>query len=374
MVHCVIELILLRMDAEEYSCLSQTQTAGFSTVWNDNFATDSSLNRSLFGIQWGNSSDFSFSNGAFTLSSKASEGWSNAGFMRPDFNAGSGDGYGRYTAVASLDAGQGAGICIDLWPSNNQWPGAEIDLLETSGSSRSTGIATVHWAGSGNSNQYDYHTFSVNLTQKNTYSVDWERGSITYSVNGHVIFKNTAHVPLDAADGGVNESFGAEVVNAGSGAVSSAVNLHLYSMSYAKPTSSSAASVSADTKTTTTTASASPTMQFLTASNTTQVLASGESLTVSGSGNTIALPASGSITLGGSVLSNTLDLRSVMATSGWDHQAADLAKYVSSSTTNGGADLRLSVHNTGGASLLTADLVGQGHTTLAVVEQHSLFG
>ncbi len=373
MVRCVIRPFVLRVDAEENHGLSETQASGFTTVWNDNFASSSSLNQSIFGIKWGNSDDFSSSDGGLTLTSKASEGWSSLGFMQDDFGASSGEGYGRYSAVASLNGGEGAGACILLWPSNNQWPGQEIDLLET-GNSRSTGIATVHWAGSGDSNAYDYHTFSVDLTQKNTYTVDWEKGSITYYVNGNEIFKTTSHVPLDAADGGVNESFGAEVTNAGSGAVSSSVSLHLYDMSYSKTTSSSASTVASDTATTTASASASPTMQFLTASNTTQLLSSGESLTVSGTGNTIALPASGSVTLSGGILSNTLDLRSALDASGWDHQTADLAKYLSATTANGGADVVLSVHKLGGASVLSADLVGQGHTTLAVIEQHSLLG
>jgi hypothetical protein len=41
-------------------------------------------------------------------------------------------------------------------------------------------------------------------------------------------------VPNDAADGGVNESFGAEVTDASSAPVSSSVSLNLYSMSYAQ--------------------------------------------------------------------------------------------------------------------------------------------
>nr|WP_321985637.1 family 16 glycosylhydrolase [uncultured Lichenicoccus sp.] len=352
--------------------MSETLASGFKTVWNDNFASNPALNQSIFGLRWGNADDFSSANGALTLTSNASEGWSAVGFMQDDFGASSGEGYGRYSVQASLDAGQGAGVCLVLWPANNQWPGQEIDLLETSGSSRSTGVATVHWAGSGNSNQYDYHTFSADLTQKNTYMVDWEKGSLTYYVNGQEIFKTTSHVPLDAADGGVNESFGAEVTNAASGAVSTSVSLNLYDMKYSAPTSSASSAVAFDTSTTA--ASASPTMQFLTASNTTQALTTGQSLSVSGTGNTITLPAAGSVTLSVSILSNTLDLSSALTASGWDHRAADLAKYLSASTTNGGADLVLSVHKAGGASVLTADLVGQGHTTLAVLEQHSLLG
>ena len=361
MVQCGIMPSVLWNDAtEEYSLVS-TQSSSSSTSWDVNFNNASSLDQSIFALKWGNSNDFSFANGALTLTSSASEGWSNTGFMQADFGASSGNGYGKYSVVASLDSGQGAGVNLVLWPANNSWPGQEIDLLET-GSSRNTGTATVHWAGSDGSDQYDYHNFSIDLTQKNTFTVDWEPGSITYSVDGKQIFSTTSHVPTDAADGGTNESFGAQVVNAQYGAVSSSVSVNLYDMSY---------TASGDT---TSTSTPSSKMQFLTASNVTQAVTSGEQLSISGTGDTITLPSAGSATLSGSILSNTLDLRGALSAAGWDHRASDLAKYLTSSTTNGGADLMLSVHKAGGASVLSLDLVGQGHTKLAVIEHHSLLG
>ncbi|WP_428390961.1 glycoside hydrolase family 16 protein [Lichenicoccus sp.] len=333
----------------------------YNTVWNDNFGSDQSLNHGIWSISWGRSDDFKFANGSLTLTSQASEGWSSTGFMRPDFNSGAGDGYGLYSATASLDKGQAGGICIDLWPANNQWPGAEFDLLESNDSSRNSGYATVHWKGSNGANDYSSTTIKVDLTQKNTFSVDWERGSETYYVNGHEVFRNTSQVPLDHADGGVNESFGAQVTSAKYGAVSSAVNLHLYDMSYAK--ASNAASVAPIQ------AAAKPAMRFLQGSGATVTLGAGAQATELGHANTLLLPAAGQVTLSGNILSDTLDLRAAMTASGWNHQMADIGKFLSSSTTAAGSSL--SVHTASGGSVLTLALEGQ-HASLPIFEAHAL--
>ncbi len=213
---------------------STLNLADYTPVWNDNFANDTTLNASLFPVSWGNSNDFSFANGSLTLTSYASEGWSAVGFMQADSGATAAQGYGLYSVTASTNAGQGVGVCAVMWPSNNSWPGPEIDLLENwSDPSQQTGYATIHWAGAGNSNQQDIHQFSIDLTKPNTFAMDWRPGSLTYYINGTEIFQVTgSEVPKDAAQGGVNESFGAEVTAAGSGAVSSSVSLHLYDMSY----------------------------------------------------------------------------------------------------------------------------------------------
>lgn len=275
-----------------------------------------------------------FANSALTLRSTAAEGWSNTGFMQSNFGTTSGEGYGLYSATASLDAKQGAGICIVLLPANNTWPGAEIDLLESSDVNRTTGLATVHWKGTGDTNRYTATSFTIDLTEKHVYSVDWERGSLTYYIDGKEIFQDTSHVPLDAADGGVNESLGAEVTAAKYGAVSSVVDLNLYDMSY--PTRNSTM--------TATTSSSSTAMRFITSTGSTVAIASGEFLTDRGHGNTLTLPASGTATLAGNILSETLDLRAAMTASGWDHQMSDITKYL-----------------------------GEGKTTLATLEGHSLF-
>jgi len=217
--------------------MTSLNTGNYKTVWQDNFGSDSSLNTGLWPVKWGNGDDFSFNNGGLTLTSYASEGWSPVGFMQADYGAGYAQGYGLYSATFSADAGQGAGICICMWPADNVWPGAEIDLVEDwADPSRQSGDATIHWAGSGDSNQYQSYAFTADMTQKTTVAMDWEPGSLTFYVNGNEVFTTTSNVPADAAQGGVNECFGAEVTSAGSGPVSSSVSLNLYSMSYAQYT------------------------------------------------------------------------------------------------------------------------------------------
>ncbi len=250
--------------------------ANYTTVWNDNFANDTSLNTSLFPVAWGNSDDFSFGNGGLTLTSSASEGWSAAGFMQADTSASDGQGYGLYSATFSADAGQGLGICIVMWPANNVWPGAEIDLAEDwSNTDRQSGNATIHWAGAGNSNQSQTYGFNANMTQPTTVAMDWEPGSLTFYVNGQEVFQYTgANVPADAANGGVNESFGAEVTAAGSAPVSSSVSLNLSDMSYSAYTpgagsGSTASTPSGSTGTTTDTSTSTATSTSTTGTSST---------------------------------------------------------------------------------------------------------
>ena len=208
--------------------------ANYTTVWNDNFATDSNLNYTQFPVAWGYGNDFVFANGSLTLTSYASQGWAATGFMQAATGATAGQGYGLYSVTASANAGEGVGICAVMWPADNNWPGPEIDLLEDwNDPTRQTGYATIHWKGANNSNGQDIHQFTIDLTKPHTFAMDWEPGSLTYYIDGKEIFQVTgAEVPKDAAQGGVNEAFGAEVTAAGSAPISSSVSLHLYDMSY----------------------------------------------------------------------------------------------------------------------------------------------
>lgn len=213
--------------------MTSLDLSNYTSVFDDDFSKDTSLDTSIWTLSWGYSDDYSFSNGGLTITSYASEGWAPVGFMQADFGATSGEGYGLFSATASLDANQGSGVCIVLWPANGSWPGQEIDLLESSDPTRQTAYATVHWAGTDDSNQYQTFSLSLDLTKEHTYSIDWEPGSLTYYIDGTEIFTTTSHVPTDAAHGGVNETLGAEVTGAQYGAVSSSVSLNLYDMSYA---------------------------------------------------------------------------------------------------------------------------------------------
>lgn len=204
--------------------------SNYQTVWNDNFTQDSSLNSSIFPIQWGDSSEFSFNNG-LTITSDGSF----AGFTTPDFSSSDSYGYGLFQATLSVPSNdQQPGVAVLLWPASNQWPGPEIDLAEQL---NGQAYMTVHWADANDNNQYQsYFLPNVDLTQKTSVALDWEPGSLTYYVNGQEVVQYTSGgsvpIPADAADGGQNEAFGAQV------GTSSGDQLTLYDMSYSQYTGS----------------------------------------------------------------------------------------------------------------------------------------
>ncbi len=209
--------------------------AAFSRVWADDFSQDSTLNRSLFPVMWGDATDFRFAAGALTLTSYAAKNWQALGFLQYDGGASAGQGYGLYQVSAALDANQGPGICLCLWPADNQWPGPELDLLESWDSSRQAGFTSVHWKAADGSDAYSSSSITLDLTQRHSYALDWEAGQLSYYVDGALLFVVTGNVPLDFAHGGINETFGAVVSAAGVNPTSRSVALHLYSMSYSVP-------------------------------------------------------------------------------------------------------------------------------------------
>ncbi len=180
-------------------------SSGFTTVWNDNFTQDSSLNSSLFPIRWGAASEFSFGANGLTLTSNGAP----SGFMNSDQGAGKSTGYGLYQATFTMPPDQSTGAYICLWPSTNQWPGPELDFVEQlNGKS----YCTVHWMGSNGSNQFQSFFYNANLAQPTTVALDWEANSLTFYVNGRQVVQYLAGgavpIPKDYADGGENESFG----------------------------------------------------------------------------------------------------------------------------------------------------------------------
>ena len=210
----------------------------FKTVFDDNFGNDSSLNWSLWGARWGNSDQFSFGNGALTLTSSAWEGWKPVGFLQQPSGKSAGEGYGLFQFTGYANAGQGTGISFEMWRADNVWldsskPGAgtEMDLLETQGG---RAFSTIHWYDSSWSNNdgQQSHTLNIDVSKSHTYAIDWERGSLTYYIDGQQIYQDTSHAPLDAADGGSNEVMGAQVVNAQYGPTTPSVQLHITDMSY----------------------------------------------------------------------------------------------------------------------------------------------
>lgn len=217
--------------------MSTLNLANYSTVWDDNFTKDSGFNWSIWDHKWGNNNDFVFDNRGLTMTTYRSEGWSNAGFIQPNHSASNSQGYGLYQATAYVPANQGIGICILLWPSTDNWPGPELDMVENwSDTTSHTGYFTIHWKGPNNSNGQDIHKFSIDMTKSHTYALDWEPGVLTYYIDGTQIIQVTgSEVPKDFAHGGENEAFGAEVTAASTGyQPTDRVSLTISDMSYSK--------------------------------------------------------------------------------------------------------------------------------------------
>ena len=230
----------------EYRVLSLNYS-NFKTVIIDLFGNDKALNGSIWNDSWGNPDQYSFGNGALTLTSSAADNWQPVGFMQAPIGKSAGEGYGLYQFTGYANAGQGTGIAFIMWRADNKAldassPGSatELDILESWDGTKS-GESTVHYYDSTqkNSDGNKSHDFSIDLTKTHTYAMDWERGSLTYYVDGEQIYQDTLHSPLDYADGGSNEVMGAELVNMVPAKAPATVQLHITEMEYSAPITAS---------------------------------------------------------------------------------------------------------------------------------------
>jgi len=97
------------------------------------------------GNAWGNGLDTSVK-GQITLDG------SHGGLMQHASGANAGFGYGSYTLPAKVEGDQ-VGPAALLWPSDDRWPGTEIDFVEVL--PNGTAYGTAH---NGN-NGYDWYEF-----------------------------------------------------------------------------------------------------------------------------------------------------------------------------------------------------------------------
>jgi hypothetical protein len=202
----------------------------FNLVWDHNFSTNHSFSPELTR-DWGNVSLTSID---ATLTSTLQHHWPHAGMMQPPTGAAAGNGYGLYSVTAQIDPNEGPGAYIVLWPATDQWPGPELDLVEKANTSNTSGYSTIHWKDP-TTGQDAYHvtTFpGIDVSQKHTYAMDWEAGHISLYIDNNLIYTTTDHVPLDYADGGQNESFGAGMQPYGKQNPDHTNVLHVYDMSY----------------------------------------------------------------------------------------------------------------------------------------------
>ncbi len=209
--------------------------ARYTTVWTQDFTT-TQIDNDIFPITYGNAKQFSYGANGLTLTSYRSQGFSNVGILQSNWAPDAGQGYGLYSITASHPANQGAGIAILLWPASNIWPGPELDMVEDWDDPTSqTAHFSVHSKSPLDGSDM-IHTikYSIDLTAMNSFALDWQRGSLTYFVNGQQIFQLTgSEVPMDFADGGQNAAFGAQVSDIGTSyQPSDQVTLTVSNMSY----------------------------------------------------------------------------------------------------------------------------------------------
>ncbi len=215
----------------------------FTPVFDDRFGSDTSLNKKLWTDSWGNWDQYTFAGGALTLTGYQDPWWQPVGFMQHATGRTVGEGYGLYQFSGYGNPGQGIGICFIMWRADNAYlqastPGkaTEIDILESWDKSQ-TIQSTIHYYDTGwaNNNGQAFHQINLSPAQPHTYAMDWERDSLTFYVDGKQMYRDTTHVPLDAADGGCNEVMGAQVINEAHLVTTPTVQLHITDMSYSMP-------------------------------------------------------------------------------------------------------------------------------------------
>lgn len=121
-----------------------------------------------------------------------------------------GHGYGTYEITAQMHGAYEPGAALMLWPSDDKWPGQEIDVVETAVDGSGTLYGNVHWNADGrDAFHYVLYDDGVDPRGLHTFAVDWQRDHIAFSVDGVEQGRFTDHVPVAAEDGGTNAVFGA---------------------------------------------------------------------------------------------------------------------------------------------------------------------
>ena len=135
----------------------------------------------------------------------------NSGIMENPRGTAAGHGYGTYSITASL-SGHAAGPAALLWPGNDVWPGPEMDLVEFINGQP---YGTMHFSSGGSDVYGSVYYGGVDELKVHTYTLDWQPGSVTFSVDGRVYGGFSDNVGRDYDHGGINEVF--SIMNRGGG-------------------------------------------------------------------------------------------------------------------------------------------------------------
>jgi len=175
--------------------------------WREDFNVDGSTG--MLDRTWGHTYAH---DGVLDVASWAGEQWAPSGAMTAPTGADAGWGYGTYTVSMAQTGGSGGpGIYAAMWPSSDVWPGPELDFVERD--FEGNAYSAVHTKGEDGTEQgadhyTPYYMPGVDVSQFNEYSMKWDPGRLTMTVNGEERWTTTKDVPADFAHGGENSSFG----------------------------------------------------------------------------------------------------------------------------------------------------------------------
>ncbi len=118
-----------------------------------------------------------------------------------------GHGYGTYTIEAKVE-GSEPGTAIVFWPGNDVWPGQEMDMAEITPDGSGRQYGTLHYNNNGSDGFHAEVYDGVANGVFHQYQMTWEPGRVTHKVDGEVKAVFTENVPVDFANGGVNNTIG----------------------------------------------------------------------------------------------------------------------------------------------------------------------
>ena len=132
-----------------------------------------------------------------------------SGMMEYPGGKDAGEGYGTWTVNARIDAPDGSpGPAIVWWPGDNIWPGQEFDMAELNNNGDGGQFAALHWAGQDGGDAYELIDLGDNRGKFVDYTLKWEPGKISYYVDGEFKGAVTENVPVDFANGGIDDTIG----------------------------------------------------------------------------------------------------------------------------------------------------------------------
>ena len=140
-----------------------------------------------------------------------------------EFPSGSdvGHGYGKFTVTAKVEGDQ-VGPAVLLWPSDDKWPGTELDFVEVLRDG--TAYGTAHKDGGGHDWYSSAMYHGLDESRVHTYGIDWQADRVTFSVDGEDV-RTVWMDTKDAAHGGSDVVFGAMNMN-------NATSVTVYDMAY----------------------------------------------------------------------------------------------------------------------------------------------